>query len=182
MVHLPADYVIISVAFSSDKTCDDAKTVSVSAPPNSTTSGLWVVPRLAHRISRTRGSFNPPSSAPEVYTTSANIPWLSSRNPRYLSALLLFCSSPFSHFKPRPSFGAFKYNIHQPPFLANMGALGNLTPLVILFAFVGFAAYIGYHVRTASFLGHQFCPKLQLRTVNLMANVVPSRCIYSRTT
>lgn len=27
-----------------------------------------------------------------------------------------------------------------------MGALGNLIPLVILFAFVGFAAYIGYHM------------------------------------
>ena len=51
---LAAPY-IIGVAFSSDETCDDAKTVSVSAPPNGTTSGLWVVPRLAHRIHSRNG-------------------------------------------------------------------------------------------------------------------------------
>ena len=160
---------------------DGAKTVSVSAPPNSTTSGLWVVPRLAHRI---------PRRAREGHLILLQVRLrftpLQQTFPDYLAEILGIyqpCSSSVHHpylFKPRLSFGAFKYNIHQPPFLANMGALGNLIPLVILFAFVGFAAYIGYHVRTAS-LGHQFCPKLQLRTVNLMANVVPSRCIYSRT-
>jgi hypothetical protein len=94
-----------------------------------------LLPRLL-RSQRTLSDYHPYSNIPHGTRSSTNlIVFASSLNHQYLRIRAILTT--FSN----PLIGQH-YSLQE----VIMGTLGNLTPLVILFAVVAGLAYIGYHV------------------------------------